>query len=46
MGKVKRSGSRTRGSATADKFTVSSKCNNDTFQNYSVSKGLFKTSHD
>ena len=37
-----------RSSATIDKFTTSCKCNNhDAFQNYSVSKRLFKTSsHD
>ena len=48
MGKVKRSGPRTRSSTTVDKFTASCKCNNhDAFQNYSVSKRLFKTSsHD
>ena len=38
MGKGKRSGPRTRSSATVDKFTASCKCNNrDAFQNYSVS---------
>ena len=48
MGKVKRSGPRTRSSATVDKFTASCKCSNhDTFQNYYLSKRLFKTSsHD
>ena len=48
MGKVKRSGPRTRSSATVDKFTASCKCSNhDTFQNYCLSKRLFKTSsHD
>ena len=48
MGKVKRSGPRTRSSATVDKFTASCKCSNhDAFQNYCLSKRLFKTSsHD
>ena len=45
MRKVNCSGPGTRSSATVDKFTASCKCNNhDAFQNYSVSKRLFKTS--
>ena len=45
MGKVKCSGSRTKSSATVDKFTASCKCSNhDNFQNYCLSKRLFKTS--
>ena len=48
MGKVKYSGPRARSSATVDKFTASFKCSNhDAFQNYCLSKRLFKTnSHD
>ena len=48
MGKVKRSGPRTRSSATVDKFTASYKISkHNVFQNYPVSKILFKTSsHD
>ena len=49
MGKVKYSGSRARSSATVDKFTASFfKCSNHyVFQNYYLSKRLFKTnSHD
>ena len=45
MRKVNCSGPGTRSSATVDKFTASCECNNhDAFQNYSVSKRLFKTS--
>ena len=44
MRKVKCSGLRTRSSATVDRF-ASCKCNiHDAFQNYSLSKRLFKTS--
>ena len=48
MGKVKRSGPRARSSAAVDKFTASYKFSkHNAFQNYPVSKILFKTSsHD